>query len=138
MRPQYQMLIKQLKWHLSGVKDMPAKVCIILFIIVLHFTFIYFCFCTHARLTSITHTTSGSALMLLKRYEEAHKALSSGYVINTVFTLQWLIMYYSLVYDPKNTQILKGISECEIELAKIASQKRRVAQLSDDFGMLDK
>lgn len=62
------------------------------------------------------YARKGSALMLLQRYEEAHKALSSG-----------------LVYDPKNTQILKGISECEVELAKIASQKRRVAQLSDDF-----
>lgn len=39
------------------------------------------------------------------------------------------------MYDPKNAQIQKGISECEVELAKIADSKRRVARLSDDFGI---
>jgi hypothetical protein len=31
--------------------------------------------------------------------------------------------------------MLKGIGECEIELAKLANTKRRIAQMSDDFGM---
>lgn len=62
------------------------------------------------------YARKGSALMLLNRFEDAHKAFSSG-----------------LVYDPKNVQVLKGIGECEIELAKLANSKRRIAQLSDDF-----
>lgn len=62
------------------------------------------------------YARKGSALIMLRRYEEAHKAFSSG-----------------LVYDPKNAQISKGILECETELSKIADQKRRVAQMSDDF-----
>lgn len=62
------------------------------------------------------YARKGSALMLLNRYEEAHKAFSCG-----------------LVYDPKSTQIIKGIAECEVELAKSASEKRRQAIMSDDF-----
>jgi hypothetical protein len=42
---------------------------------------------------------------------------------------------FRLVYDPKHAQMLKGIGECEIELAKLANTKRRIAQMSDDFGM---
>lgn len=62
------------------------------------------------------YARKGSALVLLGRYEDAHKAFSSG-----------------LVYDPKNAQTLKGIGECEMELAKVANTKRRIAQMSDDF-----
>eukprot|EP00026_Physarum_polycephalum_P007720 Phypoly_transcript_07785.p1 GENE.Phypoly_transcript_07785~~Phypoly_transcript_07785.p1 ORF type:complete len:432 (+),score=23.90 Phypoly_transcript_07785:112-1407(+) len=62
------------------------------------------------------YARKGSALILLGKYEEAHKAFSCG-----------------LVFDPKNAQMLKGIGECEIELAKIANTKRRIAQMSDDF-----
>lgn len=58
----------------------------------------------------------GSALMLLRRFEEAHQAFSKG-----------------LLYEPQNQQLLIGVKDAEHELEKAAAQKRKLAEITDDF-----
>lgn len=58
----------------------------------------------------------GSALVMLKNYEDAHKAFSTG-----------------LLFEPDNKQLQKGLKDAEQGLLKKSAKKRKLAELTDDF-----